>query len=149
MTDENETVEQVALSDRPLAEQIRIIRGNYCIGSGEFDALDEAADVVECHHREIAAKDEEIARLKGCVSGDCERTKLGAEPCANCFREHARQEIEKRDALIKELADALNHELEIGCSRCLVAHQSNKCPHPACDRIGNRALVAKAREAVK
>ena len=61
MANDNETVEQVALSDLPLAEQIRIIRGNYSIGSGEFDALDEAADVVECNQREIAELNRKIA----------------------------------------------------------------------------------------
>ena len=61
MANNNETVEQVALSDRPLAEQLRIIRGNYCAGSGEFDALDEAADVVECQQRKIAELNHKIA----------------------------------------------------------------------------------------
>ena len=46
MANDNETVEQVALSDLPLAEQLRIIRGNYSIGSGEFDALDEARKMI-------------------------------------------------------------------------------------------------------
>lgn len=61
MVNDNETVEQVALSDLPLAEQLRIIRGNYCAGSGEFDALDEAADVVECQQRKIAELNHKIA----------------------------------------------------------------------------------------
>ena len=64
MANDNETVGQVALSDLPLAEQIRIIRGNYRIGSGEFDALDEAADVVECNKREIAELKKEEKRKK-------------------------------------------------------------------------------------
>ena len=37
MSNDNETVEQVALSDLPLAEQLRIIRGNYSIGSFLFE----------------------------------------------------------------------------------------------------------------
>ena len=37
MANDNETVEQVALSNLPLAEQIRIIRGNYSIGSFLFE----------------------------------------------------------------------------------------------------------------
>ena len=61
MANDNETVGQVALSDLPLAEQIRIIRGDYSIGSGEFDALDETADVVECNQREIAELNRKIA----------------------------------------------------------------------------------------
>lgn len=83
---DNETVEQVALSDRPLEEQVRIIRGNYCIGSGEFDALDEAADVVECHQREMAAKDAEIARLRAhiCELADALDGFRDA-PCDRCW----------------------------------------------------------------
>ena len=77
MSDDNETVEQVALSDLPLAEQLRIIRGNYCIGSGEFDALDEAADVVECHQREIEAKDRQLeAASADAEAADAEIDKL-------------------------------------------------------------------------
>lgn len=49
-------------------------------------------------------------------------------------------------ALVKALADGLNHELETGCIRCMEAHSSTKCPHAACDRHENRALVEKARE---
>ena len=63
MSNNNETVRQVALSDLPLAEQLRIIRGNYCAGSGEFDALDEAADVVECNQREIAELNRSVLSL--------------------------------------------------------------------------------------
>lgn len=135
METNNETVEQVALSDRPLVEQIRIIRGNYSIGSGEFDALDEAADVVECHQREIvdfqrrydecvrkfneadlervrrrdevAAKDAEIEKLKACRDGECERIRLGAEPCEGCHVQVANDEIAALRALVKELNECL------------------------------------------
>lgn len=54
----------------------------------------------------------------------------------------------KLRSIVNALADGLNHELEIGCVRCMEAHSSNKCPHAACDRNENRALVVKAREAV-
>ena len=77
MANDNETVGQVALSDLPLAEQLRIIRGNYSIGSGEFDALDEAADVVECHQREIEAKDRQLeAASADAEAADAEIDKL-------------------------------------------------------------------------
>ena len=102
MANDNETVEHVALSDRPLAEQLRIIRGNYSIGSGEFDALDEAADVVECHQRDIAEKDAEIedlkkenASLRVIVSG------------ATVADGNLREEIERLREIVKELADEL------------------------------------------
>lgn len=89
MDNDNETVEQVALSDRPLAEQIRILRGNYCIGSGEFNALDEAADVVECHQREIA---DFQRRYDVCVRRFNE---------ANLERVRLRDEVAEKDAKIE------------------------------------------------
>ena len=123
MANDNETVWQVALSDLPLAEQLRIIRGNYSIGSGEFDALDEAADVVECHQREIAAKDAEIARLRALI-GELADALLAAcnDTCDYC-KKH------------------LNFS-EATASICLYNHQCN---------VGQAygRLVAKAKEAVK
>ena len=77
MSNDNNTMEQVALSDLPLAEQLRIIRGNYCAGSGEFDALDEAADVVECQQRKIAELNHKIASY--------ERL-LAASPCGVIYQ---------------------------------------------------------------
>ena len=72
MANDNETVDQVALSDRPLADQIRIIRDNYSIGSGEFDALDEAADVVECQQREIAELKKQVEIAKNAFFKICQ-----------------------------------------------------------------------------
>lgn len=77
MSNDNKTMEQVALSDRPLPEQLRIIRDNYSIGSGEFDALDEAADVVECQQRKIAELNNKIASY--------ERL-LAASPCGVIYQ---------------------------------------------------------------
>ena len=97
---------------------------------------------------EIAKRDAEIERLKACVSGDCERTKLDAEPCAGCFREHARQEIEKRDALIKKLADTLHEATPIcmdynrECTWCTKRDLG-------CETYANRRREANAREVVK
>ena len=83
MANDNETVEQVALSDRPLSDQIRIIRDNYSIGSGEFDALDEAADVVECNQREISRlKGERKGILKANESLAADNTRLRDELAA-------------------------------------------------------------------
>ena len=97
MSNNNETVEQVALSDRPLAEQLRIIRDNYSTGSGEFDALDEAADVVECNQREVA----ELRRcLREAVTEVCNRLeKCGfKEPCVfkTCYVQKWRKALQDK-----------------------------------------------------
>ena len=172
MANDNETVGQVALSDLPLAEQLRIIRGNYSIGSGEFDALDEAADVVECHQREIEAKDRRLeAASADAEAADAEidklkfdnmRLKSEQRTAAECIIEQTNKveakdaEIEKLRALIGELADALLAACNDTCdyckkhlnfseataSICLYNHQCN---------VGQAygRLVAKAKEAVK
>ena len=171
MSNDNKTMEQVALSDRPLAEQLRIIRDDYCAGSGEFDALDEAADVVECNQREIAglkgerkgilkaneslaadntrlrdelaAKDAEIAQIKACLNGDCNRLRLGAEPCPGCHIQTNIDKIDSLQSLVKEMADALDN---YPCHNC--KHGSERCEW--CGTVKELdALVAKAREDVK
>lgn len=73
--------------------------------------------------RELTAKDAEIARLKSCLAGDCERMRLGAEPCEGCHIER----INERNEIIKELADALWDE----------------------NGPSYRKLIAKAREVCK
>ena len=112
MANDNETVGQVALSDLPLAEQLRIIRGNYSIGSGEFDALDEAADVVECHQREIEAKDRRLeAASADAEAADAEidklkfdnmRLKSEQRTAAECIIEQTNK-VEEKDAEIEDL----------------------------------------------
>ena len=123
MANNNETVDQVALSDRPLAEQLRIIRGNYCVGSGEFDALDEAADVVECQQREIEAKDRQLeAASADAEAADAEIENLKKENARlrviNCGSIYAdgnlREEIGRLRALVEGLLDASNIE----CATC-------------------------------
>ena len=115
MANDNETVGQVALSDLPLAEQLRIIRGNYSIGSGEFDALDEAADVVECHQREIEAKDRQLEA----ASADAEAAKM---------REAPEEQMERivRDAILSYeqlYRDAPNDDSEREIiERCAIAN---------------------------
>lgn len=138
MANDNETVEQVALSDRPLADQIRIIRDNYSIGSGEFDALDEAADVVECNQREISGlKGERKGILKANESLAADNTRLRDELAAKDA------EIVKLRALVGELADALD---SYPCHNC--KHGSERCEW--CGTIqGLDALVSKAREVTK
>lgn len=46
----------------------------------------------------LEAKDAELARLKSCLAGDCERMRLGAEPCEGCHIER----INERNEIIKE-----------------------------------------------
>ena len=116
MANDNETVGQAALSDLPLAEQLRIIRGNYSIGSGEFDALDEAADVVECHQREIEAKDRQLESASADAEAkDAEIENLKKENArlrvivsgATVADGNLREEIERLREIVKELADEL------------------------------------------
>ena len=103
METNNKTVELVALSDRPLADQIRIIRDNYSIGSGEFDALDEAADVVECNQREISRlKGERKGILKANESLAADNTRLRDELAAKD------SEIATLRALVNGLADVVS-----------------------------------------
>lgn len=59
---------------------------------------------------ELKKKDAEIARLKACRDGECERIRLGAEPCAGCHVQVANDEIASLRALVNELADALWEE---------------------------------------
>ena len=85
----------------------------------------------------------EIARLKACRDGDCERIHLGAEPCKGCHVQIAQDENEKLRALVKELADALDN---YPCHNC--KHGSERCEW--CGTVHELdALVAKAREVVK
>ena len=177
MANENKTVEQVALSDRPLAEQIRILRGNYSIGSGEFDALDEAADVVECHQREIAdfqrrydecvrkfnevdadrcrlrdevaAKDAEIEKLKAYISEN-DINGDTAVACLKAIKEAAEEkmaEILSLRALVKELADALDRR--VFCRQNCTGCKVGNGDNIRCASKVDRSLVAKAREACK
>ena len=130
MANDNETVDQVALSDLPLAEQLRVIRGNYCAGSGEFDALDEAADVVECQQREIEAKDRQLeAASADAEASDAEIDKLkfdnlhlkscqcqSGEVIIELTNKVAAkdEEIAKLRSLVKELIEASS----ISCADC-------------------------------
>ena len=142
MANDNETVEQVALSDRPLADQIRIIRDNYSIGSGEFDALDEAADVVECNQREISRlKGERKGILKANESLAADNTRLRDELAAKDA------EIANLRALVNGLADVVSTARPKFCNGCpaVLCAIGGKL----CDFVRNAdELVAKAREVV-
>lgn len=109
----------------------------------------------------IAKKDAEIAQLVSVINSECNKcgdcAKFGYdcnagdidgnENCRAC-KKFVSKDVAYLRSLVKDLADGLNHELEIGCVSCMAAHSSNKCPHAACDRNENRALVAKAKKAV-
>ena len=115
MANDNETVGQVALSDLPLAEQLRIIRGNYSIGSGEFDALDEAADVVECNQREISRlKGERKGILKANESLAADNTRLRDELAAKDATIAEQSAVNESQAA--QLRDALNECEELKCA---------------------------------
>lgn len=91
---------------------------------------------------ELAAKNTFIERLKSCLAGDCERMRLGAEPCENCHIER----INERNEIIKELADALDMYLRGECIDCGAKCEGDgACVH----QKNHRALVAKAREVVQ
>lgn len=101
-------------------------------------ALEENA-ALDVARAELAAKNTFIERLKSCLAGDCERMRLGAEPCANCHIER----INERNEIIKELADALDN---YPCHNC--KHGSDRCKW--CYRMKEfDSLVAKAREETK
>ena len=160
MANDNETVEQVALSDRPLSDQIRIIRDNYSIGSGEFDALDEAADVVECNQREISRlKGERKVILKANESLAADNTRLRDELAAKDSMISEQSAVNESQAA--QLRDALNECEEFKCAIADLKHISDAVVKSLRDKklemsgeiaekdaeiAKLRALVAKARE---
>lgn len=93
MADDNETHEEVCAEMRSFGD----------VPPPRFAWRDLAERAEAAHKRELAAKEAELARLKACLAGDCERMRLCAEPCANCHIER----VNERNALIKGLADAL------------------------------------------
>ena len=124
MANDNETVEQVSLSDRPLSDQIRIIRDNYSIGSGEFDALDEAADVVECNQREISRlKGERKVILKANESLAADNTRLRDELAAKDSMISEQSAVNESQAA--QLRDALNECEELKCAIADLKHISD------------------------
>lgn len=90
-------------------------------------------NILAAHKRETDAKDVRIARLNERLTA-----------CANDMLQ-LDDEIEKRDALIEELVDALEKTIECmdDCSHITCSEKPN------CVSLKNRALVAKAREAIK
>ena len=152
MANEKETVEQVC-------EKLRLFRD--CDGDYVREIEDLADDIEVAHKRELAAKDDarltvvanyeaviaakeriiaandaEIARLKACRDGECERIKLGAEPCEGCHWQKSADAYDKLRALVKELADALDNACNDLAEYTMVDD-------------GIDALIAKAREVCK
>ena len=70
---------------------------------------------------ELAAKDAEIAQLKACRNGDCNRLRLGVEPCPGCHIQTNINKIESLKSLVKELTDALQNHFRCSgdCEGCM------------------------------
>lgn len=163
MANENETVEQVCEKLHKLGGEIRGMTklSPYNIYTLSH-IIDEAQDLIlAANKRELAAKDEEIEGLKAknteafkaVLKRDNEITRLKREnfDINGCLL--AEQEsVEKRDALIKELADKL--ACFLGCDGVDRdgADCYKKCPEESrqmCGRGKTCMLVAKAREMAK
>lgn len=143
MANENETVEQVHdelkrdplapngakpwthyLAERILAAHKRELEEQAAVNEEQATQLRDALNECEELKHEIAAKDTEIARLK--------RENVDINGCLLAEQEL----VEKRESLIKELADALH----------LAA--SHTCYTSPVNVSNFRALVAKSREVV-
>lgn len=139
MANENETVEQVCeLMDKE--------SGEYHIddyGLSYNDIWNYRERILSAHKRELAAKDAEIARLKS--------KNFDLNGCLLAEQELAK----KRNALIKELADALKIASPMvnrdSCSDCAIWEECNKraFPRPCLAQVRFNTLVAKAREVTK
>lgn len=133
MANDNDTVEQIHdelkrdplapngakpwthyLAERILAAHKREIAEQSAVNEAQAaqlrDALNECENLkwkVENYSSVVAAKDAEIAKLKACRDGECERIRLGAEPCAGCHVQVANDEVASLRALLKELNECL------------------------------------------
>lgn len=95
---------EVAAKDAEIARLGETLDLHDCYADEECEDADTAR---MCAEDELAAKDAEIAKLKACRDGDCERIRLGAEPCEGCHVQVARDEIARLRALVKDMADIL------------------------------------------
>lgn len=91
-------------------------------------------------------KDAEIAQLKACRNGDCDRFRLGAEPCTGCHIQTAIDKINSLQSLVKELADTLQKHLRCSgdCEGCMLTKLKYECKTKS-----DYELVRKAREVCK
>lgn len=166
---DNETVEQVCEEMRNnwavlyYSEGTRTKNGGYS-GVPVIETENLAERILAAHKREIAAKDDarltvvanyeaviaakdaEIAQLNACRDGECERIKLGAEPCKGCHWQMSADAYECLRQLVKELADAL--------TRCIAGFENvydEECTsYGTGDAYDNaKRVLAKAREVVK
>lgn len=120
MANNNETVEQVCEIETKNRSQTY---------NDKDRLIGFSQRILAAHKRELAAKDAEIARLK--------RENFDLNGCLLAEQELA----EKRNALIRGLADALDHY--VVCS----AFRHDKCPE--CDLLPACELIKKAREVCK
>lgn len=120
MTNENETVEQVC---REISCQHEGMIGI------EFGCF--ANRIFAANKREVAS-----------IMGDMEKLMKNSDLlCVQKVK--MEREIEKRNALIKELADALDHAAS---NRCIEDCKNKGCKYALCVVGDWRSLVAKARE---
>ena len=119
------------------------------VASGEIGAgtRNEVAALLGRAANEIEAKDAEIAQIKACLNGDCNRFRLGADPCPGCHIQTNIDKIDSLKSLVKELTDALDGFRDAPCDSCML----NWCPgiEKCKETKGTVLLVAKAREVVK
>lgn len=136
----SETVEQVCADVAERTVVARLLGKDSMIHNSSVASLlhDINKRIIAAHKSELAAKDAEIAKLKSCLAGDCERMRLGAEPCADCHIER----INERNGIIKELADKFDRH--IGCAYI-------RCPNEVCAKCNINykcEIIRKARKVV-
>ena len=136
MANDNETVKQIA-------QEMQNDWAKFCFYEGTKKKNGEYSDVaviepekvadriLSAHEREMAAKNRQLE-------------------AASADAEAANAEIARLRSLVGELADALLVMNDWGCLVCVSRHNSDCENGNFCDRkIGNNALVAMARDAVK
>lgn len=110
------------------------------IGPGE---LPSETQIEEFADEFVAAHKREIAQLKACRDGDCDRFRLGAEPCPGCHIQTAIDKIDSLQSLVKVLADTLQKHLRCSgdCEGCMLTKLKYECKTKS-----DYELVRKARE---
>lgn len=137
----NKTVEQIYEDVREYLTSI-----GPCELPSETQIEEFADEFVAAHKREIADKDAEIAQIKACLNGDCNRFRLGAEPCHGCLIQTNIDKIDSLQSLVKELTDTLQKHFRCSgyCDGCMLTKLKYECKTKS-----DYELVRKAREAVK
>ena len=92
--------------------------------------------------RDIAAKDAEIAQIKACLNGDCNRFRLGAEPCPGCHIQTNIAKIDSLKSLVKELTDTLQKHFRCSgyCDGCMLTKLKYECKTKSDYELVRKAL---------